>query len=192
MNYRRTPPKKKGSILNNLKVICHIVLIVYVINGYGNKNTADLSLNIGLNQSVCFPIYSLSIGWLSENRFKEIGTEFSPSNSLKDGEHFFTEFGLSYAHLFKAYPTFLFLGPIFSWVAIEKNKSGFVSDSQRVKDFSGIYLLGVKAMLIPGTDKLKIKIDNRILLGFEKNGIINSAFKLSYLFTVSIGLIYVY
>jgi hypothetical protein len=153
------------------------------------QNAFNLNMGLGFGKSTYFPVYSLSIAWLNDNRFKDINAEFG-FGEISNSRSYYV-FGVSYSYLVSAIVNNLYIGPSIAISLIWDSEHNESFDNHP-DDFNGNYFLGIKGIYLFGTSNFKISIANRLLTGFQDKGVSNSSYKIALFNLLSIGILVVF
>jgi hypothetical protein len=172
-----------------IKFIILTFLLAFLSYSSNYKAATDLDVGLGMGNSIYFPVYSLSIGWISDQKYHDINTEFC-ADSLFSRK--FIEFGLSYSYLLNFYRKNLYLGPSVSIVSVIVDQTTDTTWNTHPDDFTGAYFLGAKGVYLIGKSNLKLKISDRLLLGYRDKGLGNSSYRWSIFNVLCFGVFLVF
>jgi hypothetical protein len=153
--------------MKKIKIIL-LALIVYSISfSENNKYGFDFGAGIGYGNynELFFPIPTVSFYWFTEKRIHQLSSEIMAyrgysENSYKDQ----LGFGLGYSCLYKLAIPSLYVGPTLGLYMYNSTKA-YGEGAQAVYGF------GIKAASIWGAGKVRFKIDDRLLLGIDSEGV---------------------
>jgi hypothetical protein len=138
-----------------------------------DKNYAvDISAGFSNAHAWFYPVPSLSFYWLKNKGNHELSGEFysifKKYNDPNQTEENHFGFGLSYSFLFKLPIKQLFVGPTIGFVTYEYYKTTLEQNNEfYLEDENGIYLAGFKIAYFVGNKTIKLKIQDRLLIGLR-------------------------
>jgi siroheme synthase len=163
---------QKGNMIRKILIV--ILVNVSLAVSEDVKNGFEIGIGLANSTELYLPVTSLSVLLIKDKGISQITTEINVSKNTKDQEKTNkTVFGSGYSYLFKIPIPFIYLGPTIGLFAYSTEKSTIDSAGNELYDHSkntnGIYAIGIKTAAIFGRNIVRLKIEDRLLLGRESS-----------------------